>query len=196
MKLAMKSVAMPSRGKALALTLLLLGFLLVFFLFFLPIMHMEKSVDEDIALQRARLARLLAKGGEEESLSRQIHELEAQWKESDAYLPQASAQLAAAHLQETIRRIVEKEGGEISSTRVETPEKHGKIRAIRLTYTILVDAQGLSRILYRIEHLRPYLIVPSLTVRNRWGTRPDVESGDPRLFVQLTVEGWQRSDPA
>ena len=76
--------------------------------------------------------------------------------------------LTAASLQETVKDIVTRSGGTISSERVGKPEDLEGFKIITVSMdTILPDPRALRDILYAIETRTPYLVIKDIDIRIR-----------------------------
>jgi hypothetical protein len=120
---------------------------------------------------------------EKPALEKQLASLKETRKDDDSKLIEGQTlSLAGASLQDTVKDIVTRSGGTISSERIGKPEDLGKFKVITASVdTVLPDPRALRDILYSIETRTPYLTVKELDVRIR-------NYRDPReLVVKLDV---------
>jgi general secretion pathway protein M len=98
--------------------------------------------------------------------------------------------IAGATLEQRIKDAVERSGGVLTSSEVESDSPDAKDGFVRLTASIEVDQPGLQTILYEIEAGTPYLFVDKLSIQSPEAFG-DQELGHFRMT--LAVVGQWRS---
>lgn len=141
------------------------------------------SVRENEMMKTKTLEKCVTLISEKPQLEKKLASLKEARKDDDSKLIEGQTlALAGASLQDTVKDIVTRSSGTISSERIGKPEDLGKFKVITASVdTVLPDSRSLRDILYSIETRTPYLTVKELDVRIR-------NYRDPReLVVKLDV---------
>ena len=182
-------------SRMLALALLLAVGALVYRVAVSPIWQSYLATRDAVAEREAHIARLLGIAARGESLSGQLEALRDQDASRAYLLPGSSATLAAAALQERIKLLLERRGGQLTSTQVLQlePGQEGLDRVVVRVHLTL-GTPALQRTLHEFESRPPLLIIDELTVIARGG-RDVLARGDHPLDldVQFRVSGWMRA---
>jgi general secretion pathway protein M len=186
--------SLPSR--LLAVALVLLAGLALVRLLVLPVLAAYGETAASIEQSQTLLQRYRALAAQRPRLE---EELAAQRKAevaSVAYLEGESDALAAAALQDQVRAIITRAGGELRSTQILPVEAAGpetSVRRASLRLQLAVDVAGLQQLLYELETSEPYLFVDDINIRERRLRRlRDEEEEAPVLDVSLEVSGYMR----
>jgi general secretion pathway protein M len=186
--------SLPSR--LLAVALVLLAGLALVRLLVLPVLAAYADTAASIEQSQTLLQRYRALAAQRPRLE---EELAAQRKAevaSVAYLEGESDALAAAALQDQVRAIITRAGGELRSTQILPVEAAGpetSVRRASLRLQLAVDVAGLQQLLYELETSEPYLFVDDINIRERRLRRlRDEEEEAPVLDVSLEVSGYMR----
>jgi len=183
-------------SRTIAVLLLILFGLAAYQLVVVPVHAAYQETAREIEQSRELLRRYRALAAQREGLEQQVAELEAAAGNSEAYLEGTSDALAAAALQDQVRRIIERAEGELRSTQIlpATPaEGPGGVRRTSLRLQLGIDIAGLETILYELEPGEPFLFVAQITVREQRGQRRRNEPEPETLLdVSLEVYGYWR----
>jgi hypothetical protein len=147
------------------------------------------SIKESQSIKTRTLEKYISLIAEKPDIEKNLAALKESRKAEDVKLIEGDTlSLASAALQETVKDIVTRSGGTISSQRVGKPEDVGKFKMITVSMdTILPEPRALRDILYAIETQTPYLVVKDLDARIR-------NYRDPRdLVVKLDVSALTSS---
>jgi general secretion pathway protein M len=190
----MRRGSLPSR--LLAVALVLLAGLALVRLLVLPVLAAYQETAASIEQSQTLLQRYRALAAQRPRLE---EELAAQRKAevaSIAYLEGESDALAAAALQDQVRAVITRAGGELRSTQILPVEAAGpetSVRRASLRLQLAVDVAGLQQLLYELETSEPYLFVDDINIRERRLRRLRDEEGEaPVLDVSLEVSGYMR----
>lgn len=128
---------------------------------------------------------------------RDLGSLEADGTISRETFAEQSAALAAATLQDRMRKVVSQAGGELMSTRVLPDAGAGPFGRVAVAARMRVDLDGLQRVLYALESGAPLLLVDKLLVRSARVTRPRRARRvlHEQLDVQIEAAGFRRTSP-
>ena len=133
-------------------------------------------------------------------LSAQVDDLRqtvAALDESDALdalvLPQASAPLAAAALQERVKAVVTASGGALTSTQVLPAETERGFRRVTVNVRMTGSIEALQEVLHTLESGAPYLVTDDVVILAR-GARKRRRAADPTdlLDVRFNLSGYMR----
>lgn len=102
---------------------------------------------------------------------------------------------ASASLQESVKALIDENGGKLLSTRMLPLKEEGAVRRVAAQVRIQADSEILGPALYALESHFPYLFLDSLSVvsrgarRARSGTIPAIP-----LDVSVEIAAYLRSD--
>jgi general secretion pathway protein M len=184
-------------SRTLAVLLLLAVGLAAYQLLVLPVAAAYREAAEAIERSQGLLQRYRTLAAQRDELARLVAQQEEMAARSEAYLGGQSDALAAAALQDQVRRAIERAGGELRSTQIlpaRAAENAAGVRRASLRLQLGVDIEGLETLLYQLEAGEPYLFIDQITIREgrvRRG-RADV-APDPTLDVSLEIYGYWRS---
>ena len=160
----LKKVKLPQR-KALWGLIVAAVLILIYFLIVLPIAEAEKKAADEIVLKRRALIRyeefLRNRKTIEEELDRtlKVHETVQQ-----RLLSGETPQLGAAHLQEIVKKLAEKNGIAIRSFRILEPKEMHVYRRISLhiEFNPINSMLSLSQMIYDIENNEKELAISEM----------------------------------
>jgi general secretion pathway protein M len=184
-------------SRTLAVLLLLAVGLAAYQLLVLPVAAAYREAAEAIERSQGLLQRYRTLAAQRDELARLVAQQEEMAALSEAYLGGQSDALAAAALQDQVRRAIERAGGELRSTQIlpaRAADNAAGVRRASLRLQLGVDIEGLETLLYQLEAGEPYLFIDQITIREgrvRRG-RADV-APDPTLDVSLEIYGYWRS---
>ena len=139
-----------------ALALALLGLLLLAGYTFVVAPLLAAYRDTGQAIQEAQdlLLRYRALAGEQEQLTLQLTELEQRAAAAGGYLEGSTDALAAVGLQDRVRRIIERAGGQLQSTQIlpaSAIDAAAALRRAALRIDLEITIKGLQSVLYELE---------------------------------------------
>lgn len=188
---------MPALGETqqrlLALALLILPALLVYFLSIAPYLSWMRSNQERIADLKFQLERLSRTAAEEPLWRTRLQAVQARHDQNRHYLSGETPALASAELQKQLGEIIRTAGGELTSTQVLPHRQEERFTRIAVLVRLTANTSSLREVLHRIESNRPLLRVESLNIRALPG-RLDPKTRQllpvDRLNVDMEVEGY------
>lgn len=147
---------------------------------------------EDLTFRIKRYERVIA------SRDEVLREVEKGRKEINAlgyFYTQETTSLAAAELQKRIKDIVQRAGGEITSTQVLPHKEEEDLLRVAVKVKLSGDMEMLRSLLYDIDIEKPLISIDNLSItpkakRRMRGARKAVESGE--VIVSLDVSGYMR----
>lgn len=98
--------------------------------------------------------------------------------------------LAAALLQDRLRSIVARSGGELEITQVLPPTQDGPLRVIAARAQLTATIPALQKILYAVETDKPFLFVDGMEIRLL--AQSNRASGPESLRATLIISGRRR----
>lgn len=188
-----------TQQRLLALALLILPALLVYFALVAPYLDWIRSNEEQIADLRFQLERLTATAAEEPLWRSRLEAVRTHQTSDRHYLSGDTPALASAELQKHLGEIIRTAGGELTSTQVLPNRQEQRFIRISVLVRFTANTSSLREVLYRIESNRPLLMVDSLTIRSLPGRLdPKTRKLLPadRLNVDMEVEGYMLAPPS
>lgn len=150
----------PQR-RAVAVGLLVGSIALVYLLFLGPLIGSYKDYDERIEQLRSRLAKFQKNAEDREVLQRQFEQLKKQiGKQQAGYLKGKTQALAAAEMQDHVKRVIEAAAGHLTSIQTLQDQKQDESKS---RVTIKVQMTGAITTVQKVFH--------------------GLESGQPRVFL-------------
>ena len=182
-----------SRSLAVALVMAVLGAAYLYVLS--PVLAAYRDADEQLAQTRDLLERYegLALGKAEHQ--DRLEELRARQTGTGIYLSGATDALSAAELQNRVRALVGRSGGQLRSIQNLPVTTDEGFRAIAVRVQITATLAAVHQLLYNLESEKPFVFVDNLDVRNRRGNRQAaLENLDPQLTVRFDLSGYLRPE--
>jgi hypothetical protein len=180
-------------SRILALGLLFVAPALLWSLIGVPILDAQREARSTIE----RLQPLLARAG---TIKRDITALEAEIKQTkeqvsspNGFLESANESIAAAELQNRLKRAVEGANGDLRSVQVLPGQDNDGFRRVTVRGQILVSLAALQHVLYDLEGSEPYLFLDNIEIAERPDNHgSNAEADDPVLDVHFDVSGYMR----
>lgn len=181
----------PIVGRILALALMLGVVLLVVVVGVLPFVERARMTDEALEHNREMIARLSRSVANRGSYDTQIEVLLARINESGLYIRADTEPLAAAAVQEHLKRAVGLHGGELRSVQSLPSLIEDDLTRIGLRVVMTGALGSMIHVLYELESSEPFLFVDSLQIksttrRRRRTAEPPVET----LSIRFDVYGY------
>lgn len=190
----------PLLRKLLALTILVFGAYAVWTGIARPVMSDLETYTQDTKRDRVFLSRYLGHAAAKPALEETLAELGKSSSAPRGYLKTQNPALAAAVIQDRLKRIIARSRGVLKSAQVLAPKDEGIARKIAVDAMIEADINHLKNILYDIETNTPYLFVDEFQIRKHVarGSRARPRTGVSRLQtptggllqVRLRVSGF------
>lgn len=175
-----------------ALALLLAGLGLVYAVLVAPVLASYDDTRQRLAEQRELLSRYLAVAGGREALEKRVQGLRERQAGSGAFLSGKTEALAAAALQDRVRSIMQRAGGDVRSIQNLPSEGKDGLTRIGLRVQVVATIRDVRDILHELETGRPLLFVEDLNLRGRLtrgeDNRPTVQDD---LLVRMSLVGYR-----
>ena len=163
----------------------------------LPVADAYQQAAQSIAQSQTLLQRYQALAAERPQLEEQVAAQREATVTSAAYLEGESDALAGAALQDQVRTIIARAGGELNSTQILPVAPAGPDNSVRrasLKLQLTVDIEGLQQLLYELETAEPYLFVDDLIIRERRLRRLRDGAGEELMLdVSFEISGYLRA---
>ena len=181
----------PIIERMLALALLLGLVLLVAVFGVLPFAQSARLTDEALEYNREIIARLSRSAAHPGSYDAQIDVLLARINESGLYIRAATEPLAAAAVQEHLKRAVGLHGGELRSVQSLPSLAEENLTRIGLRVVMTGTLGPMIRVLHELETGEPYLFVDNLQIKStKRRRRRTQEQPVGRLSIRFDVYGY------
>jgi len=181
----------PIVERILALALALGLVLLIAVLGVLPFVESVRATDEALEFDRQMIARLSRSTAHRGSYDAQIDLLLARLNESGLYIRADTEPLAAASVQEHLKRAVSLHGGELRSVQSLPSLQEDNLTRIGLRVVMTGPLSSMLLVLHELETGEPYLFVDNLQIKSttRRRRRADEQTGDV-LSIRFDVYGY------
>ncbi|OGP65334.1 MAG: hypothetical protein A2170_08405 [Deltaproteobacteria bacterium RBG_13_53_10] len=139
--------------------------ILIYFIGVLPLVDAARKTEEEIALKKKALLKyeefLENRKAVEEDLGRIVKQHEGIQQK---LLPGETPQLGAAHLQEVVKRVAEKNGIGIRSFRILEPKETGAFRkiSVQIDFNPTASMLGLAQFIHDIEQYEKELMISEI----------------------------------
>ncbi len=160
-----------------------------------PVLAAYRNAEESLVETRGLVERY-----EGLALGKAVHqdrleELRIRQTGTGSYLSGATDALAAAELQERIRGLVIRHGGQLRSIQNLPARSDGGFRGIAVRVQFSANLSSFHLLLYELESEKPFVFVDNLDVRNRRGNRQAaLENLDPQLMIRFDLSGYLRPE--
>jgi len=190
------SLELPSWASRCFAVALLLAVLAAVYLYVVsPVLAAYREAEEDLAQSRELLVRYQRLAATTASQEMRLAELSARQSDTGVYLSGTTDALAAAELQDRIRRVVVRHGGQLRSIQNLPAGADGDFRDIAVRVQINANLSSFHHLIYQLEAEKPFLFVDHLDVRNRRANRrAALENLDPELSIRFDLSGYFRPE--
>ncbi|MEE8515752.1 MAG: type II secretion system protein GspM [Alphaproteobacteria bacterium] len=162
-----------------------------------PLIAEYQAYGTTIAQSRELLQRYQRIGNTRRPLQEQAKELRRRLKARGGYLPGASDSLAAAQLQNRVKKIVLAAGGAIKSTQTLTPSEVKGLRQIDVRVQMSADIVALQKTIHALEADQTYLFLDNVDIRRQRSRRRrnrKTTATVPPLTVRFDIYGYRRPE--
>lgn len=155
----------PMQSRVLALGVLALALIIVGMLLLAPLIAQHRRYDDRLADLGERLQRYLNVVQTQSVTQDALDRIRRQSAATRYYLRSDDESLASAELQEHIKRVIDRSGGQLASTQVLASQRaeHANVATVRVT--MRGDAEALQKALYGLETGRPMLFLDNVSIR-------------------------------
>jgi len=182
----------PSRQRLVALGLLLLAIGFIWLAVIMPVSDafadQQDAIDQSHQLLAAYESRIALRPIVEARLA----ELKSHETSNTGLIEGASAELAAANVQNLVKSLVESESGQVHSAQNLAPVTAGGFQRIDIQYDVSLPMTHLKSAAYRIETSTPYLFLDGIDLRapENWESAGQ-QNDPPNLEVRWTVRAYR-----
>lgn len=182
----------PIIGRIMALALLVGLVLLVTAVGILPLVESVRTTDEALEHNRAMIARMSRSTARRDTYDAQIDVLLTRINESGLYIRADTEPLAAAAVQELLKRAVGLHGGELRSIQSLPSLREDDLTRIGLRVVMTGALGSMVHVLYALESGEPFLFVSDLQIKSttRRRRRNAEEPPHETLSIRFDVFGY------
>lgn len=195
----MRQLKLPADGRPVALGLLLLVVVVVYFLgvhwwFVAPQTAIGNQMD-DLREQQQRFAAIVA---EKPDIEKRIDAVRKYEKGNQAFFPQNDPAAASASLIQRVTDVIkarDPEGGRCSSQQSTPLRRQGKdepYQSVSVRIRMTCDMEMVTGVLYDLEKGKPFLFVDELMMYRRASFYRGKNKQSSKLEVQFTLTGYLR----
>ncbi|WP_271270194.1 type II secretion system protein GspM [Aliamphritea hakodatensis] len=191
-----------SRSRFLALALLMIFAILIYWLLIAPLLTRYLETRSEIQQLEHQLQVYRRVASELQDNRTKLQELRAAAPVTDIYLRESKPSLAAAQLQQMINSMISRTGGQLVSTGINNLQQNTPLQAVSIKVHLRTEITDLVKVLYAIEHSRPVLFTDDLVIRSTIRTEPNtvvtsrgkaksrIRARVPTLDVQFNVTAY------
>ena len=155
----------------LALGLLALLLLLIYWVAIMPLLDKSQFYRESIEDSEFRLQRYKRSIAGKEAWQKQLLTVKQREQSSQHFSNKETPALASADFQKLIKTTVTDAGGRLTSTQVVPPSEEDSFSKITIKVRMTGNMETLRDVLYTLESTRPMLLIDNLTLRPIRGKR-------------------------
>jgi general secretion pathway protein M len=181
-----------TRGRGWSLAILAALVVVLTIVIGVPVVESFIDQNDEIAQSKAMLARLRAQIAARPQLEKELAAIDRQGAATASLLKGDSAALAAANMQDVVKTLVERHGGQVRSVQNLPSALVSGLERIQVQYELSLPLGSLPGITYALETNTPYLFLNNMDIRAEKAWGPGGTSGDvPNLHILWTVSGYR-----
>jgi general secretion pathway protein M len=185
----------PALRRLLALMILVGGLGLIWALAVQPITDKFRAYRENAENAQALLAHYGRIGDAHARLEARLSALRRSQSSRIRVLQGASVSLAAAQLQNDVKRIIRANKGNLKSTQVIPGKKEGSFQKIAVRVRMDADVESLYKIFYGLEASHIYRFLDNVEIRARHAARRVAVGNTAEVLdVRFDVFGYMRDE--
>jgi len=175
------------QSRYLALFLLLVATTAVLWLLCYPLVSLYVSQSVLIERKESQIVRYRQLAESQESLEQELALLKRRSPAAAYYVAGETPALASARMQQYLKQIVERNGGELTSTQILTRDDGDESNSTSLKVRLTADLNASWQILYALESGRPMLFLDNLVISAR-PVRGRAAKGAPEISLDLNFD--------
>jgi len=176
---------MQSRILAIALLFLVLGTAL--WLMVYPMVSVHAAQSSEIARKEVQIARFEKLAESQEALQGELASLRRRNPAATYYVAGDTPALASAKMQQYLKQVVERNGGELISTQIVNSDEESDAASSSLKVHLRADVDATAQIVYLLESGRPLLFIDDLSISAR-RVRGTTAGAPPIISLDLSFE--------
>ena len=171
--------------------LLIAGIIIFYTVIVMPAVLMRSKFSEKMDNLQFQYLKYSQVGSRKDVIARQLQQLKQIKISTEGFLKENTPALAAAELQEYIKKLVESNDGSLMSTQVVKSETNGPFPNVTVKVQMRCGMDCLQPVIYQVETGSPVLLINNLYIqsRNIRSLRNDRQTGD-LLEVRFDVAGF------
>ena len=180
-------------GRLAAVALLGMVLAAVYLLGVAPLVENHRRTGEAIVETRDLLARYERQAAARSGLEEELAAMRSLVASQGHYLDGATYAVAAASLQDSIKLVVETEGGQIQSIQTMPSRANEEIGRVAIRVQSLMVVETLLQTFHRLEAGAPYLFIDNLEVQGRLSRRArlgEATDEEAELLVWFDLYGF------
>lgn len=179
-----------NQSRGLAIGLLILFLTIGGLLLFIPVNMLHRYYDQSLDSMADYLGRyrhVIATHAEVQLALDQVKNKNGR----QHFLRNTGAALAASEIQETVKSLIEANGGKLVSMQVVPFKDDGGYRRVTVNVQFISNMPTLRKILYAVETVQPYLLLDNVSIRSQANAlNKGIPVTEPELIAQFDVSGY------
>ena len=182
-----------TQSRYTALFLLVLATMAVIGLLCYPLVSLYLSQSSDIDRKVSQIARYRQVSENQESLEQELALLKRRSPAASYYIAGETPALASAKMQQYLKQIVQKNGGELISTQILKEDEPESAGSTSLRVHLRAELESSWQILYALESGRPLLFLDNVVITSRpVRARKPADAPSISLDMNFDVTGYLR----
>jgi general secretion pathway protein M len=180
----------PTQSRRAAIGLLFAAALGALAVIVVPFYMLNRYYDGALADYSGKLDRFRRIAGSRTAATQQLEAMRAM-EPRKGFLRSGAPALSAAEAQETLRTIIEANGGKLITMQAPVSKEEGRYRALTINVQLSGTIFAVRKILHAVETNQPALFVDNLQLRSQVPAnfRPN-PGAEPDVYMQFDVTGY------
>jgi general secretion pathway protein M len=170
-----------------ALALLVAGAAVVLWSVCYPLVSLYSSQAANLERKQNQIVRYRHVADNQEALDKELALLKRRSPAADYYIAGETPALASAQVQQYLKQVVQKNGGELISTQILAAGDADNAQSTSLKVQLRADVNASWQILYALESSRPMLFIDNLVISAR-PVRGRTAQDAPTVSLDLSFE--------
>jgi general secretion pathway protein M len=185
----------PWQGRALALALLFIVVLAAYLVLARPLLALHHGYEEAIDQAEDRLQHYNNIIAHRDALKQRLEVIQRRRAAQDFYLEHNSPTLAAAELQEHVKRVVADSQGTLLSTQILPEKAEGQLVKVTVKVAMRGSTETLQKVFHTLEGGRPLLFLDEVFIR-AYSLRRGRQTSVSEMEIRFDLSGYLRTGAA
>jgi general secretion pathway protein M len=158
-----------------------------------PLVGQYRAMGTAIDDKQIQIIRYQSLAANHEVLKTRLNQLKVQSRAAAHYVKGESAALASANMQQHLKRMLDRVGGELISTQRVGGRGNDNESATSLQVHMKADISTLLQVLYRLENTQPMFFVDDLSINGRpLRSTAQTKSAPVILDIRFNLTGYRQ----
>jgi general secretion pathway protein M len=182
----------PAQSRLLALALLFLVLAGIYLVVVNPFLSLHRHYGDVIDQSEERLARYRNLVAHKDDLEQRLNAVQGATSAQDFYLRNTTPTLAAAELQEHVKRVIAANQGTLLSTQIMPEKPEGQLVRVTVKVAMRGTIETLQKVFHALEGGRPFLFLDDVFIR-AYSLRRGNQMTVSEMEIRFDVSGYIRA---